>query len=120
MANIKINAELLRDMVEELILDGEYSYYGIRIDDNDYEIGDTCENSHVWDNGDWTDEELDGACAIALPEQIPVTARELDKVVELASVYSGKHIYIIGGDSKDYGEDAGEIIIRDAAIVAEL
>ena len=39
-------------------------HIGIRYDDNVYQIGDELENSHDCPEGDWTETELDGACAV--------------------------------------------------------
>lgn len=52
-----------------------------------------------------TDEELDGTCAIMLQD------------AELANAYHGSHVAIIGSDSMEYGQDLGEIILRDAEVL---
>ena len=52
-----------------------------------------------------TDEELDGTCAIMLND------------AKLANAYFGDHVAIIGSDSMEYGQDLGEIILRDAEVL---
>lgn len=55
----------------------EYEFYGIRMDNAEYAVGDTCANSHQWWQDDpeddemeyepsmgcWDGGELDGTCA---------------------------------------------------------
>ena len=40
-------------------------------------------------------------------------------MIEAVKSY-GKKIYLIGGNTMEYGNDASEIIIRDAEVVAKL
>ena len=55
-----------------------------------------------------TDEELDGTCAVKLED------------AQLANSYFGNHVAIIGSDSMEYGQDLGEIILRDAEVLEVL
>ena len=68
-------------------------------------LGETLDNSFVWVDGEITDEELNGTCAIRIDD------------AELAKGYYGDHVAIIGGDSVEYGQDLGEIIIRNAEVL---
>lgn len=86
----------------------EYEYYGLRMHDGETSIGEILPNSFVWIDGDWTEEELDGTCAVDLRNQ---------KAEQLCSTYFGNAI-VIAGNSASYGEDDGEIIICDAIRVA--
>ena len=98
--------EDIKNIAEEL--SEEYEYVGIRIQDVPFELGALNHNSRVWVDGEETEEELNGACAIS------VTARGWERLVDM---YYGDHIAIIVGDTAKYGEDAGEIIIEDAEVV---
>ena len=42
------------------------------------------------------------------------------KDAELAKGYFGDHIAIIGGNNMEYGEDLGEIIIKNAEVMEVL
>ncbi|MBR7146478.1 MAG: hypothetical protein IKD11_02010 [Oscillospiraceae bacterium] len=110
-------------MTSEKILNaienGEYSYYGIRVDDGvDYSIGDAVAASRVWVDGDPTDEDLDGTSCIGL--KFNATVSDVERAIKAASIYYGDRIYLIGGDDMEYGEDAGEYIIKDAVVVEVL
>ena len=98
-------------------------YFGLRADDMEYQIGDICNNSHqlfqdpespyygFYDAG-----ELDGTCAVKFsPDDESSIRASLDTV----KMYSGKNLYIIAGDSMEYGNDDGEIIIKDAEVIGK-
>jgi len=94
----------------------DFEFLGLRVVDEecdgfDLQVGDTAPNSYCWDDGEWTDEELDGACCISL------------KKVENAALwsrmaYSGRRVWLIGSDYAQGGVDAGELIMSDAEILA--
>ena len=91
--------------IEEIEDAHDYGYIGIRVSENEFTEGEILDNSFVWVDGKMTDEELDGTCAIML------------KDAKLANAYHGDHVAIIGGDSMEYGQDLGEIILRDAEVL---
>ena len=97
-------------------------HMGIRFDENEYKMGDDLENSHNWVDGDWTDEELDGTCAVDITEAWSYDS--LDELKETAikrlnkngGWYSGD-AYLIAGYSSEIGEDGCEKIIRGAEVI---
>lgn len=93
------------DRIDEIQDAYDYGYIGIRVSDNEFAKGEILDNSFVWVDGEMTDEELDGTCAIML------------KDAKLANAYHGSHVAIIGSDSMEYGQDLGEIILRDAEVL---
>lgn len=93
------------DRIDEIQDAYDYGYIGIRVSDNEFSEGETLNNSFVWVDGEMTDEELDGTCSIML------------KDAKLANAYFGDHVAIIGSDSMEYGQDFGEIILRDAEVL---
>ena len=96
----------IRSIIDEQEIDTRYGYIGVRIQEQSFELGVIDHLSHIWDDGDDTEEELNGICAI--------NVRDL----ELACEYYGDHVAIIAGNSATYGEDVGEIIIEDAVVAA--
>lgn len=117
----------LKEAIEKYLDNDEYEVYGIRVDDKCYKIGEECDYSHQWyqdpefgedeelvypyneDMGLYDAGELDGTCSISIRSH---------RAVELASRYSGKHIYVIAGNVAEEGNDPDEIIISDAKVVA--
>ena len=100
-------------------------HIGIRFSDEEYKIGDDVENSHNWVDGDWTDEELDGASTVNVAE--PWSYDSLDELKETAierlnkaGRYPYDYAYLVAGTSSDYGEDTNESIIRNAEVVGIL
>ena len=88
---------------------GEYEYVGIRVQEQEFELGEITHKSHNWgynDNYETVDfgEELDGICCTRL--------EEAEK-----SEYFGDHIAVICGNHATFGEDDGEIIIEDPVVV---
>ena len=117
--------------IMKIVNNGEYNYYGLRADDEDiYEIGETCENSHEWWQDDpedddmeyndsmgcWDGGELDGTCAIEINEFNSERALGLSKNY----CYSFSTLYLIAGDNAENGNDAGEIIIKNATVLAKV
>lgn len=100
--------ENIINRIEEIRENSEYEYIGVRVQENEFTKGEILDNSFVWVDGEMTDEELDGTCAVKLED------------VKLANGYFGDHVAIIGGDYMEYGQDLGEIIIRDAEVLEVL
>ena len=102
-----INAEMIKNIkkvAEEMGLSWDYEFVGVRVQEQDFELGTIEHLSHVWDNGDDTGVELDGICVCSL-DRLGVNN------------YFGDHVAIICGNEAEYGEDDGELIIRDAEVV---
>ena len=92
--------------VEDIASSALYDYeaVGVRVQDVPFSPGSMSHRSHVWDNGDDTGVELDGICVCSL-DRLGVNN------------YFGNHVAIICGNEAEYGEDDGELIIRDAEVV---
>ena len=99
-------AEIIKAM-DEVESETWYEVYGIRTQEMPFELGEIDHCSHVWENGEETDEEMDGICC---------TRREYAKL-HADGYYFGEHIAIIAGTRYTDGEDDGEIIIRDPVVV---
>lgn len=114
--------------IKNLIEDAEFEYIGIRADSRDYKVGEVMDNSHqLFQDADCGGElveegpyagfydagELDGTCALKASED------NVEEMIAKVKAY-GKKIYLIGGDSMEYGYDAGKIIIREAEVIASL
>ena len=103
--------------IKALFWDCDAGYIGLRSDDRVYSVGDALPESRVWDNGIPTDEMLGGTCCTGL-----FHAEDVCSMIEfnIREYNHGQPLYLIGGDSCAYGEDAGEIIIPDAHVIARL
>ncbi|MCD8087265.1 MAG: hypothetical protein LUE22_01580 [Oscillospiraceae bacterium] len=115
--------------VMEIVEEGDYSVYWVRTCNKDYRVGDICDNSYVWDDGDWTDEELNGVCCTGLPmfpEESDVKKclkyhiRDKEMFGFQNCYYPGSHTYLIGGHSVEYGTDSGEYIIPNGTVICVL
>lgn len=102
----------LKEVAEELYYD--YEVVAIRVQDPEFELGEMGHKSHVWVDGDETDEELDGVCGIR--------SNMAESVFNsfFSYVYPGKHVAIIAGNRYTCGEDRGEVIIEDPVVVEVL
>lgn len=113
--------------IMEIIKNGEYDVYGLRMDYAEYKIGDVCDNSFDWwqddpedgseydeDMGLWKGEELDGTCAII------VTSENIEDALKRIKMYNpGANLYLIAGYDWQEGNDIDEVIIRNAKVVAK-
>lgn len=97
--------ESIINRMNEIKENSEYEYIGVRVQENEFAEGEILDSSFVWVDGKITDEELDGTCAVRLED------------AELANGYFGDHVAIIGSNSMEYGQDLGEIILKDAEVI---
>lgn len=98
----------IMNRINEIKESAEFEYIGVRVQDNEFTEGEILDSSFVWVDGEMTDEELGGTCAVKLED------------AELANGYFGEHVAIIGSNSMEYGQDLGEIILRDAEVLEVL
>ena len=114
-------------------------YFGLRVDDMEYQIGNICNNSHqLFQDPDFDEDgeliypaiedpespyygfydagELDGARSVKFD---PDDENSIRAALEIVKMYSGKNLYIITGDSMEYGNDYGEIIVREAEVIGK-
>ena len=125
-ANVKKMKEvILNEMIKyKSSHEHERTFYGIRTDYNFYNEGDRVRNSYdcYWDNEE--DTMLDGTCATGC---FPTWYDEddLDDIETAINIhkkngYEGKYIYLICGNDYDYGDDEGEVILKNAVVVSVL
>lgn len=103
-------------------------------DDEEYSVGDWCRNSYNWnlelDQSSYYDDEpneLPGTCGINVSgfqnldsDEVDEAEKLLRKAVKKASCYSGRLAVIVGYNGYEYEADDGEVIIRDAQVIAIL
>ena len=110
---------MMTEKILSAIDNSEYTYYGIRVDDGvDYSIGDAVADSREWSDDEPTGEMIDGTSCIGL--KFNATSSDVERAIKAASIYYGDRCYLIGGESMEYGEDAGEYVIKDAVVVEVL
>jgi hypothetical protein len=108
-----MNAAEIRKLIEDNGWDDKYSYIGIRSQDQEFALGQFHHQSVVWDDGNETDEVLDGACCTDYNSR----ALGMHTGEDRWARYNYKHTAIIASDYADYGEDEGELIISDPEVL---
>jgi hypothetical protein len=96
---------------------------GVRSSWEEIEIGNL-ENSSVWNDGEYTDEKLNGTCALLIAgnwawEDAEVVIENIKNHAKNAEIY-GNHIALVIGENSEGGEDYGEIVISNAKAIAIL
>ena len=107
---MKLTSEMIskaKAIADSLSLD--YDKIGIRVQEVPFDLGEMDHQSHVWVDGDETDELLPG-----------VSAQDIKTIDKYTNEYFGAYVAIVAGNEYEYGEDAGEIIIPDPVVVAVL
>ena len=102
------NINEIKKQAEALLED--FDYVGIRTADSIPQIGDV---SSVWDDGEKTDDDLDGICATDIEQWALVVSEHFSKYG-----YDGASQCIIAGNIGGSGEDMGELIIEAAMVIA--
>ncbi len=110
MATMFVTDEMIKrakELADELFYD--FECIGIRVQDGiPFELGSLDHTSKVWDNGEETDIDLDGVCIIGIND------------IENIKAYYGDHAAVVVGDMCEYGEDPGELVIKNAQVIEVL
>jgi hypothetical protein len=105
-----ITAKQLQAIAKDVLQKGyEYDSIGLRTQENTYglSVGDPVNHkSSVWIDGDQTEETLNGICAVSA---IQAARRSLN-----FGAYIGDTVLVIGSNNIEYGEDDGEIILKES------
>lgn len=103
---MKLTAEMIQK-AKDAAEDAGYDYmrFGIRVQEEEFRLGTIDHKSHVWVDGEDTEEELDG-----------ISAMDINHISNIQ--YFGSHVALIGCNEYESGEDAGEIIMKDASVIA--
>lgn len=130
---IKKLVEAMKSATEDL-----YDCFGIRTieaEAGNLQVGDSVPDSYDWDydldcsTRETTGETLPGACAIRINtdglyldgSDDEEAAQAIESALERAKIYFGAQVLLIGGKhGYVLGDDACEIIIRDADVIAIL
>lgn len=126
---MEITDNLAETMMAEIdaITDlAEYEHYGLRVvTDSPYKrkavrlkVGRVAPRSYVWDDNCTTSERLRGASAIEI--YLPDWPTSCERAIERLRMYrhNGSQVVLLGSEFADCGEDDGEIVMRDAVVLA--
>ena len=105
-----------------------YNYYGLRgthEPDMGYIGRGYLEPSYVWDHNDWTDERLNGTCALYVDEYMSDAELEHRYLRALNDYSVTGTVMLIADNVSEWGEDENEIILgngygADIVAVVEL
>lgn len=135
---MKTTLEMIKNAIQALDEDMiEDNFFGIRIDECRYEVGDIANNSHelyqdpefdedgelIYEEGQGIYEgyydagELDGTCCISFD---PQDDSSIEYALSLVSCYYGDYLHILSGSNVQSGNDEQEIVIKNAKVVAEV
>lgn len=106
----------------------DYALRALPGDANGVEPGDVLPESFRWEDGEQTDERLDGTSAIlvrpphdrerVMAALVAVGATGIPPHETPNGVYRGTRFALVKGESVGPGEDVGEVIVADATVVA--
>jgi len=92
-----------------------YDYFGVRWDDKRYAQCAVPRRSRVWNDGAPTRKRLDGTSAVrVIPGRV---AAQLARMRYERGLYLGKYVLVLGAHHVSYGEDPGEIVMRDPRVL---
>lgn len=109
----------------EILESGEYNYYGLRgATKHDIENINRgyLDCSYNWVDGDKTDEQLNGTCAISVGDFLK--EKELLRRYHRIEMYTAQHdtdtILLIADNNQEYGEDENEVILGSGGYGADV
>lgn len=104
------NAKKITEIAKIVMEEGyDFEYIGLRVQESDYglSVGQEIEHcSFHWIDGDMTDDEIDGICAV---NALAASKRTLG-----FGAYMGNVVLVLGSNRSEYGEDDGEIILKSS------
>ena len=106
----------IREIADEYAWD--YDHIGIRTQDVPFELGTLDHASHVWENGKDTGVELSGVSVTSLDSE--AAKMHTGEAAIGKGFYAGEHVALIGGTLDTYGEDAGEMILKNPEVLRVL
>jgi hypothetical protein len=119
-------SEAISQILDAIKRDGRVEGWGLRVIDVDPDVGSDgfLPPSFVWDNGDQTEETLNGTSAVGIRE---LSESGIDKALRLLGVggsgengfYFGDRVLLVNGEPKGSGEDAGEVILAEAELIGQ-
>ena len=111
-----MNAKQIKKIIENNKY--EYNYFGLRAMTRDpmtgkypkqLGVGDETDNSYAWEDGEPTEDELNGTCALGIDRD--AEADEIEAAIKNLRMYDAKQVVLIGSRYQDYGSDEGEVIM---------
>ena len=113
--------ETILETIKSLVAEEKFDFYGLRAvhspsgQADRVSVGEVLPCSYRWYDGEPTEEELDGTCALRVNE-----GTELAHLDEFMREYGvlGQQVALIAGYQGTWGEDMGEVVIRDAVVLA--
>lgn len=119
--------EKIEKIMKAIQENGVSGCYGLRYENRELAIGDElgCSKAFDYNNGcQHEDEYLDGICATGFG-YLWGDEDDADTVAEAVSVNdeyknTGKYQYLVWGETYDHGDDASEVVISNAVVVAVL
>ncbi len=110
MANGLVNSNEIKQIAQNVIERGySHEYIGLRVQESTYglNIGDEImHKSNHWYDGEMLPETINGICA--------VSANQAVKHNLGFGAYEGNVVLVIGSNSAEFGDDDGEIIMRQS------
>jgi len=85
--------------IAEIINANQSAYFGLRVVDEPAEIGEQLAPSFVWVDGEITENELNGTCAIKIDAENGDIDENIAEALNRAGIYYGKHILVIAGNA---------------------
>ncbi|MBR1708798.1 MAG: hypothetical protein IJ719_08225 [Clostridia bacterium] len=95
-----------RTIIDEICAEDFSECFGLRQQEEPFELGSLDHLSHIWVDGDDTGEELDGICATCIDYDL----------IKRTHLFAD-HVALIGGTRIASGEDEGEIILANAKVL---
>lgn len=111
------------------LMDDPVYTYGLRVLPSDFtdpvKLRETIPSSFVWQDGDITDEEINGVSTAGIRrsdlESVLAAMKNLGVTGKNGpnGYYFGSRVVLVRGDSNGSGQDVGETIIRDPEVLGE-
>ena len=115
---MKPTMQQIRDAIEraqKLADDWEIAEFGIRTQEQPFELGPIDHESVAWVDNAPTDEELGGISATG--PKSPLIAMHASDGTDWYGKYFGEHVAIIAGNAVRFGPENGEIVLSNAEVI---
>ena len=110
MANGLVSAKEISKIAKDIVArDYDFENIGLRVQESTYGISigeEIAHRSNHWYDGEMLPETINGICA--------VSAKQAASINLGFGAYVGNVVFVIGSNSAEFGDDDGEIIMRQS------
>lgn len=111
--------EIAKEAMDNLDYKYPRDYIALRMlpsEQDEYEVGELLPASWRWENGEMTNDKLDGTCGIGVGRISALDENDFLRALDKVVLYPGSRLAMLRSESVEGGADPGEVICAEPLI----